>query len=367
MGGKPDPPSPPDYGPLLEGTKVTAASDAEAAKIQAEVARESLAQQDKYAGRSADTAEQYLQLAKDQRDFGRSQYDQTLPYLQKYMDSQLDFTKVASDNAALQTEQAKETNRQSKENYDRSVATYDRYMQTYAPREDQFTKEAFDYASPARMEEDAAAARGDVNTAFTAQQDAAGRQLASYGVDPSQGAYGRKQAIDISKAAALAAAGTMARKQTEAQGKQYELAALQVGQKLPAQGIGYAGLGLQQTGMGLNQAASGMSGAAIGGGGIAAANQSLNSATNAMGSPGQYAALSNPYTTLSGSYGSQATGMYGNQNQALGNAGQALGLMGTTMNNMYSNQMEGYKAQAAASPFPAIGKAIGSVAPLFFA
>jgi hypothetical protein len=80
-----------------------------------------------------------------------------------------------------------------------------------------------------------------------------------------------------------------------------------------------------------------------------------------------FAGQTNPYTSLSGAYGTQASSMYGNQNAALGNAGQVLGIMGTSMNNMYSNQMDSYKAQAAASPFPAIGKAIGSIAPLFFA
>jgi hypothetical protein len=343
--GKPSPPPAPNYGPLLDSAKVTAASDAAAAQVQADVAREQLAQQNVYAGRSADVADQYAAMAKDQSAFGRQQYDQMYPYLQKYMQSQLDFTGAALDNEKQQTSNAALSNQQAQD-------TYNRYMSTYAPREDQFTKEAFDYASPARMEQDAAAARGDVATAFQSTQDAAKRQLASYGVDPSQGAFGRTQAIDISKAAAMAAAGTMARKQTEAQGKQYEAAALQIGQKLPAQAIAQAGLGNQQT-------TSGLAGATIGGGGITGYGTATNAATGAMGSPTAYAGMSNPYTQMAGAYGGQGTQMFGAQNQALGNAGQAIGMTGNVMNSMYSNQMDSYKAQAAQSPWGAIGNIAG--------
>lgn len=347
--GKPSPPSPPDYTPLIQASQTTAASDAASAQIQADVAREQLAQQNVYAGRSADIADTYAQMAKDQSAFGRQQYDQMYPYLQKYMQSQLDFTGAAEENQRVQTANAALSQKQSQE-------TYNRYMSTYAPKEDQFATEAFDYASPARMEQDAAAARGDVSTAFQSTQDAAKRQLMSYGVDPSQGAYGRTQAMDISKAAALAAAGTMARKQTEAQGKQYELAALQVGQKLPAQAIGQAGLGLQQAG-------SALGGASIGGGGIGAYGTATNAGVNAMGSPTSYAGMSNPYTSLAGSYGTQGVGLYGASNQALGNAGQAIGYGGSLMSNMFSNQMDAYKAQAAASPWGAIGNIVGMATP----
>jgi hypothetical protein len=345
--GKPDPPAPPDYGPLLESSKVTAASDAAAAQESAEIARERMAREDVWAGRSADVADVYAGMARDQAAMGRQQYDQMAPYLQSYMQSQLDFTGAAQENQRQQTENAALSNRQAQE-------TYNRYMTTYAPREDQFTREAFDYDSPARREQAAAEARGDVATAFQSTQDAAKRQLASYGVDPSQGAYGRTQAIDISKAAAMAAAGTMARKQSEAQGKQYEMAALQVGQKLPAQAIAQAGLGNQQT-------TSGLAGSTVGGGGISAYGTAANAGTNAMGSPTAYAGMSNPYTTLAGSYGSQGTDMFRNQTAALGNAGQAIGMTGNVMNSMYSNQMEGYKAKAAQSPWGAIGGIAGMV------
>lgn len=338
--GKPSPPPPPDYGPLIQQSTAAAQSDAE-------VAREQLAQQKIYAERSANLGDAYFQLAQDQRDFGAQQYADLKPFLQRYMESQQGFTDAAGQNLFDQMESAREARRQSTE-------TYNRYMTDFAPRETQFAREAFDYATPARMDQAAAEARGDVATAFGAQRDAATRQLASYGIDPTQGRYaGVTQAMDISRAASEAAAGTMARKQTEQQGKQYELAGLQVGQKLPAQAIGQAGLGI-------NAANAGLGGAAIGGSGITAANQSLYAGTVAMGSPTQYAQMSNPYTQLQGSYGSQAGGLFTNQIQAIGAAGNLT-------NTGFSNQMDVYRQQSAnaMAPWQAVGTAAGIGAGLF--
>jgi hypothetical protein len=345
MGGKSSAPPPPDYTPFITASQNAAASDAKAAQIQADVARDQLDQQNVYANRAANLGDRYAQMAQDQAAYGKQQYEDIKPYLQNYMQSQLGWSNAAEENERAQAQAAAISAQQAQD-------TYNRYTSVYAPREDQFTNEAFNYASAARQDQNAAAARGDVAGAFQAQGDAAKRQLASYGIDPTQGAYaGRTQALDISKAASMAAAGTMARQQTEAQGKQYELAALEIGQKLPAQAIGQAGLAL-------NQVSSGMSGAQVGGAGVAAGNQSLGAMTTAMGSPTAYAAL-NPYTQLTGVYGQQSTGMYGNQNQALGNISSAIGAGSGAMNNMYSNQMENYKATQAQSPWGAIGQVAG--------
>ena len=346
--GKPSPPPPPDYTPLIASQQATAASDAAAAQVQADVAMQQLAVQDKYAARSADLGDLYAQMAQEQNAWGEQQYEDLKPYLQSYMQAQLDWQGAAQSNEEIM-------NQQQQQALDQSKQTYDRYMSTYAPKEDQFLQEAYDYASPARMDQNAAAARGDVATAFSAQSDAASRSLQSYGVDPSQGAYGRTQAMDISRAAAEAAAGTMARTSTEAQGKQYELAALQVGQKLPAQAIGQATLGMQM-------GSSGLAGSAIGGGGVAAGSTAMGAGTTAMGSPTSYASISNPYTTLSGQYGTQGVGMYGAQNQALGNAGTAITGAISGMDSSYSAQMQNYAAQASASPWGAIGSILGGVA-----
>lgn len=347
--GKPSPPDPPDYSPLITASQNTSASDVAAAQIQADVAREQLGFQRQYAERAATTADKYAQMATDQQAFGRQQYDQLYPYLQKYMQSQLDFTGMAEENARTEAQAQQEALGRARE-------SYQRYMTGFAPLEDRYAKEAFDYTSPARMEADAAAARGDVRTAFAAQEDAAKRQLMGYGVDPSEGAFGRTQAYNIAEAASEAAAGTQARRQTEAIGKSYQTAALEVGQKLQAQVPAYNTTAV-------NAAASGLAGATIGGGGVNAGGQALTAATNAMGSPTSYAALSNPYTSLASTF--NASPFYGNQISALGNAGQVLGTAGNLMNNSFSNQMDTYRAQMAASPIPLIGQAIGTAAKIY--
>lgn len=352
--GKPSPPPAPDYTPLLAASQTTAASDAAAAQIQAQVAREQLAQQNVYAGRAADVADKQFAMEQEAADFGRSQYNDILPYLHNYLTSQQSFQDASGANLTEQLAAAEDARQ-------RATETYDTYKNVYVPRMTQFTNEAFDYGSTARQDAAAAAARGDVATAFTANQDAATRTLASYGIDPTQGRYtGAMQGMAIGKSAAEAAAGTLARQQTQQQGKQYELAAIQAGQGLPAQAIGQAGLG--QTG-----GSAGLAGAAVGGAGIGAGYQGLVAGTNAMGSPTGYAAYTNPYTTLSGAYGTSATGFNTGSNIALGNAGQVIGTAGNIMNAGFSNQMSAYQQQAAnqASLFGGIGKAIGGIAGFF--
>src|SRR4030095_4253653 len=159
--GKGSAPAAPNYTPLIEASRQTAASTLEAANVQAQVAREQLAQQSVYAGRSADVADQYARMAQDQATYGKQQYENILPYLQTYMQGQVDFQGAAARNEAEQAQAAALSRQQAAD-------TYNRYMSTYAPREDQFAQEAFAYASPARQEADAAAARGDVASAFYA-------------------------------------------------------------------------------------------------------------------------------------------------------------------------------------------------------
>lgn len=346
-GGKSKPPPAPDYSPYLQGSQVTAQSSLDAARIQADVANRQMDLQNTWAQRSADQAQQAQDLATQQYDFGKQQYADIKPYLQDYMNSQLDLSKASEANLTQQTQNAQWAQ-------DQAEQMQQRYQTTFAPVEDKFAQQAQDYASPARMEANAAAARGDVATAFQQTQDAATRQLQSYGVDPSQGAFrGTTQAMNISKAAALAAAGTMSRQQTQQQGMQYELAATQIGQKLPAQAVGYAGLGSQQVNAALQ---SGQ----LGGGGVTAGTSLMGTSMSALGNPASYMQLANPYTSLAGSYGTQATGLYGNQVSALGTAGQAYNYGGNMLNNMFSNQMEGYKAQAAAASAP--WQALGNIA-----
>jgi hypothetical protein len=59
----------------------------------------------------------------------------------------------------------------------------DFYNQTYKPIESQFAQKAKDYNSPARADQNAAAAQTDVANSFTANRNAALTSLESYGID----------------------------------------------------------------------------------------------------------------------------------------------------------------------------------------
>lgn len=349
--GKGSAPSAPDYGPVYMGAKETAAADLEAAKLQSETAREQLAFQRQYADRSANVADRYAQMAEGQYAMGRDAYTNLLPDLQKYMQEQHDIAGLSMDVARTQAGILGDTAKQARE-------TYNRYMTEFAPREKQFADAAFDYASPARMDQAAAEARGDVATSFAQQQNAAKRQLMSYGVDPSQGAFGRTQAMDIAKSAASAAAGTMARKQQEAQGFNLQSAALQMGQKLPVQAITAYGTTPQQ-------ATSVYGAGSTGGGAFSPFSNALSASGQVAGTGGQYASQANPFTSLSGQFGTSGSQLYGNQVSALGNAGNAWNVYGNALNSSFSNQNQAYQTKLASSPIPAIGSIAGNILPFF--
>src|SRR5262245_309671 len=113
--GKPSAPKPPDYTPLAQAAQTTAASDAEAARVQAEVAREQLAQQNIYAQRSADLGDKYYQMAVDQQGFAANQYADIKPYLQQYMQDQSEFSTAAVSNLQEQMEASQQARQQAKE------------------------------------------------------------------------------------------------------------------------------------------------------------------------------------------------------------------------------------------------------------
>jgi hypothetical protein len=339
-------PAAPDYTPFITGASTTAAADLDIAKVEDDFARDKLAKEDYYAGRAADLGDKYATMAEDQAAYGKSNYEKLMPYLTDYLSAESDYTTAGLKQLDVDTKAAEEKAKESKE-------TYDRYMTKYVPLEDKYTDEAWAYASKARQDEAAAAARGDVATSYGATKDTATRLLQSYGVDPSQGAFGRTQAYDISNAAAQAAAGTYARQKQELYGKELEANAVQIGQKLPV-------LALDQSKLSTDTATAGLSGSKIGGDALSSGSSLLTSGTTAMGSPTSYASYSNPYTSLSGIYGNTGTSLYGSATSALGNAGSAYGYGASALNSSYSNQLENYKATAAKSPWGAVGTIAGA-------
>ncbi|MGX9983694.1 hypothetical protein [Methylobacterium fujisawaense] len=121
-----------------------------------------------------------------------------------------------------------------------------RYDTTYVPAEDQFLQTAQSYADPAKVNDRAAAAAGDVSQQFDVARANAQRQLEAYGIDPTQT---RAQALDLStrtqEAAARASAMNTSRRQDVLTGQQMLGQAIGQGQQTAARGLQGQGLALQ--------------------------------------------------------------------------------------------------------------------------
>lgn len=180
---------------------------------------------------NVDAANIAAQTSREQLDWAKQQYADMAPYTKAYMQNMSD--SMTQNLANAQADRA-------------------RYEKMFQPVEDKFVSTAQSYASPARAQQESAAAQADVNQAFSAQRAAALQNLEGYGIDPSQTRYG---ALDlgarISQAAASAAAGTQARKNTEATGLALQGEAINIGRGYPgqvaqsygtAQGAGAAGI-----------------------------------------------------------------------------------------------------------------------------
>lgn len=207
------------------------------------------------------TAQMQMQLGEQQLAQTQSNFNQTWPYAQQYLQQQT-ASSAAETAAAGQQQQF--------------------YDQTYAPIEKQFAGEAQDYSTQGRSDQNAAQAMGDVANSFDAARANATTNLESYGIDPSQTRYG---ALDlgtrISQAAAMAGADTQSRLNTQNTGLALQGEAINVGRGYPsaiaqsystATGAGAAGIGA------LNQTAATASGGASAAGGILGGASNSNSA-----------------------------------------------------------------------------------------
>lgn len=264
-GGKGSAPAAPDYTPVAQ-------SSLDAAKIQA-------------------------QTSSDQLDWAKQQYADQAPYTNAFMKSMTD-TETQDQGIATESQ----ANAQQAQDY---------YKQTYQPVETQFAQTAQGYNTPARADEQSAAAQAGVGQAFSGQRQAALQSLESYGIDPSQTRYG---ALDlgtrISQAAAQSAAGTQSRLNTEATGLALQGEAINIGR-------GYPGQVAQAYGTAVN-AGQGATGA--GNAGVGAGLNTSSTYGSLMGTPTQWSGLQNQ--SLAGATGAMNTGF---QNQMAGfNANTAI-------------------------------------------
>jgi hypothetical protein len=247
-----------------------------------------------------DQSQKQFELGQEQLQFGKDQFDKTWPYAQQFLQN-------AADTQAQEASAAKQQQ--------------DVYSNVELPQMKKFIDEGNNWASPARQQQEAGGAMADVAQAFDQNRAASLQNLESYGIDPSQTRY---QALDlgtrISQAAATAAAGTQAAKNTQAQGL-----------ALQGEGINMlAGFPTQ-----IAQSYSTATGA--GQSSILGANQTTNTGVNAMGSPTQWNQLGNQsqmnaVNTMHTQYSDQLAGAQmeaGQQSNMMSGIGGVVGIAAT--------------------------------------
>lgn len=132
-----------------------------------------------------------------------------------------------------------------------------RWEKTFLPVEDRFVREAMEYDTPQRREQEAARRIADVSSQFEAQRMNALRALEGYGIDPSQTRYG---ALDLGyraqQAATQAQAANVGRREVEQTGRALIGEAINIGRGYPSQVAQSQGV--------VNQTATGAVGGATG-------------------------------------------------------------------------------------------------------
>lgn len=200
--GSSKPPPPPDYGPI-------AAAQKEAAQIAAQVAREQLA------------------WAREQYAMDREVLDRVLAVMLPAMELE------SSEAAKLR----------------------DRYNTVFQPIEDDLIREAREFASPERIEQEAARVSAEAALAFQQRRAAAAQTLEQFGIDPSQT---RARALDaqlnVQQAATQAALANQARTNVENVGRALRGEAINIGRGLPSNVAGAYGTAIDAGRTGLRGA-----------------------------------------------------------------------------------------------------------------
>ena len=227
---------------------------------------------------------QSFKLGQDQLAWAKEQYAGTKATTDKVVD-------------ALLSSQA--------ENDKRSSEYYQRYKDVFQPAQDRYLQDAENYNTEGRRDQNVGQAQTAVAQNFDAARQAATRQLEGFGVNPGSTRYAALDAgTRVAEAAAKAAAGTQAARDTEATGLALRANAINMGNGLPGQSVATSG------------AASGAGTGAIGG-----SNQTLSTGSGAMTAPSAYT----------------------------GQGISAIGGWGNTINQGYQNQVDAFKANNSAS------------------
>lgn len=255
---------------------------------------------------NAETSKEMLGLAREDLDFSRQQYADSLaelerlrPTLDALAAGQITSTKLANDI---------------------TKQSWDDYNSTYRPIEQRVAADAMAAGSDAEQEKAAGKAGIDVQRQIDMQRSATDRNLMSMGVNPNSGKFAAtSRTSEILGAAARAGAETGAREREKLRGDMMRSSAA-------AMGRGMTGTALTSIGVG---------GAA---------------ANNAAGMAGAGAAQKN-------ALGQQYLGNRGNVAGLMGNAAGVNADAGNLMNSLYQTTMA-----AQASQGSSMGSAIGSIA-----
>lgn len=199
----------------------------------------------------------------------------------------------------------------------------ERYENVFKPIEDDFIKEATNYATEERQSEAAAEASADVRAAQASAEEQSLRQAASMGINPTSGRYaGIDRATDMAYALADAGGRNNARQMVRDKGLALKADVTNLGRGLPAQSAQAQALGL------------GASSGAVG------LNQQANAQSNAASS------------IVNSGYAGAMQGYAG---------------MGQTLNQQYATQVDAWKAEQQANNglWSGIGQALGGLAGFF--
>jgi hypothetical protein len=242
----------------------------------------------KAALKQAETGEAWLKFAESAFEVSQDR--------QKELDALT--TKVTQQQLGLATDQA---------NWARDDR--DRYENTFRPIEDEFIKEASNYATEARQQEAAAEARADVSTAAANARAASERQSASMGINPASGRFAGIQAtVDTNSALSEATAANNARQQVRDKGLALK--------------ADVANLGRGNVATAASGAAGSVGSSATALGGAQATNQQALSASTIMNSgyAGAMQGYAGQASTLNQQYGLQLEGWRTEQQMAAQNA-----------------------------------------------
>lgn len=256
----------------------------------------------KAALQQAETGEKWLSFATDAFKVSQER--------QKELDALT--TKVTNQQLGLATEQA-DWARQDRE----------RYNTTFKPIEDDFIKEATNYATEDRQNEAAAEARADVQSAAATARASNERNAASMGINPNSGRFaGINATTDLNTTLMEAGAANTARQSVRDKGLALKADVVNMGRGLPA------------------------TAAAAAGGSVAASGTALSGtqATN-----------------------SQALAAPGIVSQGYAGAMQGYAGMGSTLNTQYGIQSQNWQAEQAAAGQGAagLGSFLGGIAGMF--